>query len=331
MSKIDEFLKSFSSTSHAIEKIAESGSGRTNYRFKTKNDSYVLTHSEDILENESFFYLSNLFENLNGFVPEVLQVSKDKTMYVQDDLGDESLLHLKLSKDSKVSKMYELAVKKLIHLQVGAHQIIDYTKLKGSSSFDKILVLRDLFYFKNYFLDLIELEYEQADLLSEFETIAEAVVKTNYRYFMFRDFQGRNIMVKDNKTYFIDFQDGMEGPIAYDLVSLLWQAKAELTNEEKESLYHIYTSELQKLIPTKFDAADFEKDYKICVLIRLLQVLGAYGKLGIMQQKPHFKDSLSYGIKNLNDVAASGIIDDYPNLKSICLALESTQVPKIKN
>ena len=330
MSTIDEFLKSFTSTSSGVEKIIESGSGRTNYRFKTKNDSYILTVSSKVKENEAFFYLSNLFDSLNGNVPEVLTVSKDDTMYIQDDLGDVSLLDLRLKKDERVAQLYETTVKKLVHLQVGAHQVIDYTKLYESSSFDNMLVHRDLFYFKNYFLDLIQLDYSQAGLLAEFERLSAAIGNTKYRYFMFRDFQGRNILIKDNKPYFIDFQDGMEGPIAYDLVSLLWQAKAQLSQEEKDHLYQIYTEELKKLIPNQFNEEDFKKDYNKCVLIRLMQVVGAYGKLGVMQQKPHFKESLSLGIRNLKEFSKADFMQNYPVLKSVFDQLDENYIPKLR-
>lgn len=330
MSRLHEFINSFHPSSRELHKIMESGSGRSNYRFETDNDSFVLTQNESTEENESFIYLSQVFKNLNGYVPEILLVSKDKTLYVQEDLGDKSLLQLKLENNPKVSQLYEKAVKKLVHLQIGAHQIIDYSKVNGSPSFDKILVLRDLFYFKNYFLDFIDVAYSQSELLAEFDRMAEAIVQTTYRFFMFRDFQGRNIMIKENKPYFIDFQDGMEGPIAYDLVSLLWQAKANLSEVEKNKLFHVYTSELKKLIPTKFKLTDFERDYNICVLVRLLQVVGAYGKLGIIQQKPHFKESLSFGIQNLKEVANSKLMDEYPILKTICLNLKTEQLPKFK-
>ena len=330
MSRLHEFINSFHPSSRELHKIMESGSGRSNYRFETDNDSFVLTQNESTEENESFIYLSQVFKNLNGYVPEILLVSKDKTLYVQEDLGDKSLLQLKLENNPKVSQLYEKAVKKLVHLQIGAHQIIDYSKVNGSPSFDKILVLRDLFYFKNYFLDFIDVAYSQSELLAEFDRMAEAIVQTTYRFFMFRDFQGRNIMIKENKPYFIDFQDGMKGPIAYDLVSLLWQAKANLSEVEKNKLFHVYTSELKKLIPTKFKLTDFERDYNICVLVRLLQVVGAYGKLGIIQQKPHFKESLSFGIQNLKEVANSKLMDEYPILKTICLNLKTEQLPKFK-
>lgn len=328
MSALDDFIASSDLKVQDIEKLNESGSGRVYYRLFTPEKSFILTQNDNIQENESFFYLSNLFLNLNAFVPSVLHISDDRSMYIQDDLGDESLLELRPKTPERSDELYRLGLQKLSHLQIGAHQVVDYSKISGSSSFDKMLVLRDLFYFKNYFLDLTDIRYDQDQLLAEFEEIAQALATTNYRYFMFRDFQGRNIMVHEDKPFFIDFQDGMEGPIAYDLVSLLWQAKAKLTDEEKHKYYIVYLRELKKLLPTKFDKKIFEKDYKICVLLRVLQVLGAYGKLGIMQQKPHFKESLQLGIKNLKKIAEDEYLKDYPTLRAIAQSVDKHQLPK---
>lgn len=327
MDQLHSFLQSFSSSAKDIEKIAESGSGRTNYRFKTHNDSYILTESDNVKENASFFYLSNLFHNLNGNVPEVLSVSDDATMYVQEDLGNLSLLELRKQDAEAAKSMYEKAVKKLVHLQIGSHQIIEYDKIYESSSFDRMLVNRDLFYFKHYYLDLLGLPYSQADVLAEFDKIGGKVEKATYRYFMFRDFQGRNIIVHQDEPYFIDFQDGMEGPIAYDLASLLWQAKAELSEVEKEHLYQIYTQELQKLIPNLYHPSKFRQDYEICVLMRLMQVMGAYGKLGILQQKSHFKESLAFGVRNLKQFGTKDLMNELPVLKGVFATLDEDVMP----
>lgn len=317
MTEIQSFINSFYQEASNLEKIAESGSGRTNYRFKSDTESFILTKGQDVKENEAFFYLSDLFKNLNGNVPTVLEISEDKTLYIQSDLGEQSLLDIRKSTPTESISIYEKAVKKLAHLQIGAHQIVDYNKIYESKSFNKMLVNRDLFYFKNYYLDLLDISYSQAGLLDEFDKIANKVEKANYRYFMFRDFQGRNIIVSDNQPFFIDYQDGMEGPIAYDLVSLLWQAKAELKPEEKEKLYTTYTQEVAKLIPNEFNVTKFRQDYNICTLMRLMQVMGAYGKLGIIQQKPHFKESISYGVKNLKAFTNNKIMTEFPLLKSI--------------
>jgi hypothetical protein len=136
---------------------------------------------------------------------------------------------------------------------------------------------------------------------------------------MFRDFQGRNIMVKEGVVSFIDYQGGMTGPLQYDVASLLWQAKAQLPPAWKQSLYLEYKNAVSKLI--SIDQTLFDADYSLLVLIRLLQVLGAYGLRGIIQQRAHFISSIPSGLRNLQEWAATYTLDDYPILQEIIAQL----------
>lgn len=317
MENINSFLlENFKSYSNCV-KLPVSGSKRVYYRFLANDESFVLTENYNVEENNTFFYFTDLFRNLNGNVPEVLAKNKDKTLYIQQDLGKQSLLNLLEENRENGLKLYKETVIKLAHLQVGSHQIIDYSKAFDSTTFDEILALRDLFYFKDYFLDFSIIDYKQNKLLSEFQKLAKAIDSSDYKYFMFRDFQGRNVLIHENKPYFIDYQGGMKGPIAYDLASLLWQAKASLNKEEKELLYKTYTNTLQSLLPNKFNAEKFKNSYELCVLVRLLQVMGAYGKLGNIEQKEHFKQSIKFGIDNFREFSSYKIMESYPYLKLI--------------
>jgi hypothetical protein len=115
---------------------------------------------------------------------------------------------------------------------------------------------------------------------------------------MFRDFQSRNIMVKDGKVYFIDFQGGMKGALQYDVASLLWQAKAELPDDWKDSLLEYYLTYAEELLGKKIDRSRFISQYNGYVLIRLLQVLGAYGFRGLFERKAHFLTSIPLALRN---------------------------------
>ncbi|MGI9525774.1 MAG: aminoglycoside phosphotransferase family protein [Weeksellaceae bacterium] len=316
MVAIDQFLKSINIKINSVNRIAVSGSGRVNYIVESDNEKYILTNNKDVKENETFFYLSKLFKYLNANVPEIIKISEDKTLYLQQFVGEETLLDKRL-KGEDTSTYYHNTVKHLARLQIATAQVVDKSKLYDSVSFDSPLVYRDLFYFKNYFLDLTSISYSQSALLQEFEQIVTNIENAHLVYFILRDFQGRNVMIQDNQPYFIDYQDGMFGPIAYDLVSLLWQAKAKLTAKEKEEYIQLYTRELQKLIPKKFDYPSFKKDYNNCLILRLLQVMGAYGKLGLMQNKPHFKESISFGIQNLKSIQNETFMQVYPTLQGI--------------
>jgi hypothetical protein len=168
-------------------------------------------------------------------------------------------------------------------------------------------------------LDLQDVHYDKAALHAEFNRLSDRISGIHPKYFMFRDFQGRNIMVKEGVVSFIDYQGGMTGPLQYDVASLLWQAKAQLPPAWKQSLYLEYKNAVSKLI--SIDQTLFDADYSLLVLIRLLQVLGAYGLRGIIQQRAHFISSIPSGLRNLQEWAATYTLDDYPILQEIIAQL----------
>ena len=156
-----------------------------------------------------------------------------------------------------------------------------------------------MLYFKYYFLDTLQYPYDKQRLLKEFELLADYLHHAEHKFFMFRDFQSRNILINDNEVYFIDYQGGMKGALQYDVASLLWQAKAELSNEWKEELLNYYIEELEIELQATINKSRFINQYYGYVLIRLLQVLGAYGFRGLFERKAHFLASIPMGLNNL--------------------------------
>ena len=116
---------------------------------------------------------------------------------------------------------------------------------------------------------------------------------------MFRDFQSRNIIVQNDQVHFIDYQGGMQGALQYDVASLLWQAKAELSEEWKDNLLAYYMDQVDLLLDEPVDRITFVSQYNGYVLIRLLQVLGAYGFRGLFERKAHFLASIPLALQNL--------------------------------
>jgi len=160
--------------------------------------------------------------------------------------------------------------------------------------------MADLLYFKYYFLDGLAKPYNKQKLIDDFEALSNYLTHTEYKYFMFRDFQSRNIMVtKDNNVHFIDYQGGMKGAPQYDVASMLWQARANLPEDWKKNLLEDYMDSFEELIGSKLDRSIFVSQYNGYVLIRLLQVLGAYGFRGLFERKAHFLASIPLALKNL--------------------------------
>jgi hypothetical protein len=154
-------------------------------------------------------------------------------------------------------------------------------------------------YFKYYFLDTLKIPYDKEKLIDDFDALSNYLSHVDHKYFMFRDFQSRNVMVQNGEVFFIDYQGGMKGALQYDVASLLWQAKAELSDQWKKDLLLYYMNCVEEILNKPIDKNRFESQYNGYVLIRLLQVLGAYGFRGLFERKAHFLTSIPLALKNL--------------------------------
>ncbi|MBC7510820.1 MAG: phosphotransferase [Ferruginibacter sp.] len=285
----------------AIETIPQSGGDRVYFRIRTATDSFIATRNDNVKENEAFIYFSQYFKNAFCPVPEILLVDKENKLYLQQDVGATSLLNI-LEAEGHTDHVFSLFQKSLLalaNLQVNGGNGLNYDYCITSAAFGKQAIISDLLYFKYYFLDTLKIPYDKEKLVSEFDTLSTYLSNADHKYFMFRDFQSRNIIVKDDAVHFIDYQGGMKGAVQYDVASLLWQAKAALSDEWKNNLLQYYISCLETILQQPVDKARFETEYNGYVLIRLLQVLGAYGFRGLFERKAHFLTSIPLALQNL--------------------------------
>jgi aminoglycoside/choline kinase family phosphotransferase len=284
-----------------IEKIPQSGSNRMYFRVLTAGDSYIATYNENIRENRTFVYYSRHFRQQGCPVPEIYCVNDSYTLYLQEDFGDKSLL-AELEQQGHNDESYAFfrqSLDALATLQIRGDEGLDYDWAITSREFGKQAILSDLLYFKYYFLDTLEIPYDKEKLIDDFEALSTYLTHVDHKYFMFRDFQSRNIMLSEGRVHFIDFQGGMKGALQYDVASLLWQAKAELSDAWKDSLLDYYMDRVEEILGTKLDRVSFVSQYNGYVLIRLLQVLGAYGFRGLFERKAHFLTSIPLALRNL--------------------------------
>lgn len=310
----------------SIDQLAPGGGERTYFRIRDKGKSFIATYNEHIRENETFIQFSRHFAKKNIPVPTILMVNNAKNIYLQDDLGDQTLLDILQDEgyNPHVFSLYKKTVEALAYLQVKGHDGMDYSTCLTAHVFGRESIMSDLLYCKYYFIDTLKLPYDKQALLLDFENFAASISEQDENYFLFRDFQSRNIMVKDDEIYFIDFQGGMQGPLPYDIASLLWQAKAALPDEWKSRLLEIYIQEVNKLLPGKIEKKEFEKKYKGYVLIRLIQVLGAYGFRGLFERKAHFLSSIPFALKNLQHfLAIHQPVQTFPLLAEILQTITS--------
>lgn len=313
----------------AIDKLVGGGGDREYFRVWKKDTTCIATYNENTKENATFIKFSNHFIKKNIPVPKIYIASENGKLYLQEDLGNISLLSV-LEKEGfsdHVFSLYTQTVKLLAQLQVKGHEGMDYTKCLTTKEFGKQAILNDLLYCKYYFIDTLKIPYDKQALLDDFEKFSSSLIDNTHEFFLFRDFQSRNVMVKNEAIYFIDFQGGMQGPLQYDIASLLWQAKASLTAKWKKHLLEIYMQEIQSLLPQKINTENFHFQYNGYVLIRLIQVLGAYGFRGLFERKAHFLSSIPFALKNLQlFLSGNSITERFPAFYKILKIITSKKI-----
>ena len=270
-------------------------------------------------ENRAFIYMARHFHALGLPVPEIYWVSDDEMTYTQEDLGDTLLF------DNLDPTLLERAIRALAHVQVIGAQDFDWSYCFPVPAFDERSIRWDLNYFKYCFLKGTKLEFSEPRLEDDFDTLVKNLLSTlnvQPSTFLYRDFQSRNVMIKDGQPYFIDFQGGRKGPTQYDVASFLWQAKANFSPALREHLIDAYLDELEKMckiVNCQLSIVNWKASLPHFVLFRTLQVLGAYGYRGYFERKPHFLESIPLALKNLRDILAG--LEDYPYLKELAESL----------
>jgi RNase adapter protein RapZ len=325
---VSQLYKSWSGREPAkVDTIQQSGSDRRYFRlFDDDGETVIATHGMNVPENEAFIYFAQHFTEKALHVPEIFAVSYDRTMYLQQDLGDVSLMNV-LEEKSYTEEVYSLfkeSLHQLARVQVLGDEGLNYDKCLTNKEFGKQAIMADLLYFKYYFLDALQKPYDKQQLINDFDALSNYLTHTEYKYFMFRDFQSRNIMVLNDKSvHFIDFQGGMKGAPQYDVASMIWQARANLPDEWKEALLEDYMSSFEEIIGNELDRDIFRTQYNGYVLIRLLQVLGAYGFRGLFERKAHFLTSIPLALKNLKwfvENNSMGIsVPEFKRVLNICI------------
>ena len=241
----------------SIELLPQSGSERRYFRINGSTESVIGTYGANIQENKTFIYFSKHFKPKQLAVPEILAISDDEQFYLQEDFGTVSLLNHLESKgfSDEVYALFKKSLEALAYLQIKGDEGLNYADYcLTNQEFGKQAIMADLLYFKYYFLDALRKPYDKQKLIADFEALSNYLTHTEYKYFMFRDFQSRNIMVTDdNAVHFIDYQGGMKGAPQYDVASMLWQARANLPDEWKNNLLEDYMASFEKIIGQSID------------------------------------------------------------------------------
>ena len=299
--------------------LPRSGSDRLYFRLTADNQQTVMAaYNPNVAENEAYFAFTQAFADAKINVPKVFAVSDDRTCYLVEDLGSEPLYNLVVeangNPDEHLVQLYKRVLADLARMQVVAGRDIDYSLCIGTPNFDQTAIQWDLNYFKYCFLKNAHIDFDESKLEADFETIKQAAASADCQFFMFRDFQSRNIMLKNGEPYYIDFQGSKRGPLMYDVASLLYQAKAKFSEALRNELFDSYIDALQKLIPSNRE--QLFREFKLFALIRTLQVLGAYGFRGYYEKKKHFIESIPAAVKNLKELLALKFIN-LPHIEAV--------------
>lgn len=269
-------------------------------------------------ENRAFIYMARHFRALGLPVPELYSVSPDEMTYTQEDLGD-TLLFDHLDDYTLLSR----TIRALAHMQITGARDFDWSVCFPVPAMDERSIRWDLNYFKYCFLKLTGIEFSEPRLEDEFDRLVQRLTTNDQGLpptFLYRDFQSRNVMIRDGQPWFIDFQGGRRGPTQYDVASFLWQARANFAPSLRDRLIDEYLDELRQLQPSLAENA-WREALPHFVLFRTLQVFGAYGFRGYHERKPHFLQSIPNALRNLRDILTR--LPEYPYLRELAESLSA--------
>ncbi len=296
------FERTFGGKVESLVSLKGDGSSRRIFRIKNSDKSVIGVFGPDKLENTAFLEFSKHFRKMNLPVPEIYADERLKNIYLEEDFGDTTLFkYLNSVRPSydfpqEAMKAYRKAIEWLPKFQAEGRSL-NYKYCYPRGSFDKQSIMWDLNYFKYYFLRLSQIEFNEQKLEKDFEVFADFLLKAESDFFLYRDFQSRNIMLKGGKPFFIDYQGGRRGALQYDIASLLYDGKADIPPDNRKELLNYYLDAVTGI--AKIDRAEFMRYYHSFAYIRIMQAMGAYGLRGFYERKTHFLQSIPYAVRNI--------------------------------
>lgn len=311
----DLYFKHFGKHPVQIDPLPQSGSHRRYFRLSDGKHSAIGTIGTDLKENLAFIGFSRHFYKAGLRVPEILAVAADEMAYLQQDLGDTNLRSFMEEHSPEgtwipqAEGYYKDALEQLLRFQFAGHEGLDYSLCIPRDRFDRQSMLWDLYHFKYFFLKISATGFDEQKLEDDLGQLTERMNSVSREYFMFRDFQSRNIMIFKGQCYFVDYQGGRRGALQYDPASLLFEAISRVPQNKREEYLDFYLSKLRE--DYRGNPERFRENYLPFVLIRILQALGTYGLRGWVEKKPLFLRSAGRALENLE-----WLIKNMPELKT---------------
>jgi aminoglycoside/choline kinase family phosphotransferase len=317
------FERTFGSPPEFIERVAADGSRREYHRLHGgPRVSVIGAFGPDLEENRAFLSFTRTFRELGLPVPELYAVDESEGIWLLEDLGGLTLFSAlsaarredPASVPSSVLFSYKLALEALVRFQIEGGRAIDFSVAHPWGAFDERSMRWDLNYFKYQFLRLSGIAVHEGRLEADFDRLVAFLLEADRTHFLYRDFQSRNILLRDGDPWFVDYQGGRRGALQYDLASLLYDGRAALPGNVREALFDHYLSALADVVPVEREL--FEAHFRGYVLVRIMQALGAYGQRGLFERKPLFLESIPYAGRNLALLIDAGLPVRLPELES---------------
>ena len=348
------FFHHFREQPESVASLRGDGSDRHYYRLSAKNHSAIGVFGPNNAENEAFLTLSHHFRNHGLPVPEIYCSDLSKNIYLEQDLGDITLIswladqRVQYDLTEKAVDMYRAVLRWLPHFQIRVGRNLDYTFCYQHSDFGYDSMIWDVNYFKQRFLKpFYRHRLDEMALQRDVERLIRFLMEENAIFFLYRDFQSRNIMIYENRPYFLDYQSGRKGALQYDVASLLYDAKAQIPEETRQELLSFYLDEAEhqfeligrelrdgsSAISYRFNRASFLRYFDGFVLIRMMQALGAFGYLSLVKKKRQFLAIIPLVLKNAEILLErQTILDRLKTLQSLFVNLvDDESLKKLKS
>jgi len=305
--------------------MAADGSTRQYFRLARGDDQTAVgAIGPDHEENRAFLEFADAFGKAGLPVPRIYAEDREAGVWLEEDLGDTTLfMALNAARaecgddefPAEIEQLYRKVLTVLPRFQTEGHRVVDYRVAYPRQAFDQQSIRWDLNYFKYHFLKLAGVPFNEQRLEDDFSRFTAWLLEADADFFLYRDFQSRNIMIRDGEPWFLDFQGGRRGAPQYDVASLLYDAKANLPPAVRTALLEHYLLVLNDYAAVDFP--EFRVRFTGFVLVRLMQAMGAYGYRGFFERKRRFLESVPHAARNLDYLLCSGLPVALPELEQV--------------
>lgn len=319
------FREHFGKPAVSVIQIEGDGSSRSMYRMVGDDyETAVAVVGPDPEENRAFLSYTRAFRSVGLPVPELYGVDEEAGIYLEEDLGDTTLFgalsHARGEEagdfPESMVPVYRRVLEVLPRFQVEGGKVVDYSAAYPRAAFDRQSILWDLNYFKYHFLKLAHVPFNESRLEKDFKRLTTFVLGADTRHFLYRDFQSRNVMLRDGEPWFIDYQGGRRGALQYDVASLLYDPKAAIPEALRGELLEHYLDALEEYL--KVDREKFRQHFRGYVFVRIMQAMGAYGYRGFYERKARFLQSVPPAIRNIERLLETGFLPiELPELRAV--------------